>query len=358
MNTAVPPGRVAAAPVLASAAATQSTPSPRSLATTAGLPEGQQFDAWREQVVPFLDIEAPQHTAGFDAEATTLRFGPFLLYAARLPAYDYARSAQRIRRDSLDHWMIGFCRRGTQRQRSGDTVLDFRPGVPHVLSMAQPFEARRAGEQVEWIALHLPRDALPTLEPGFEAMLNQPLAGAPGGLLTDFLGGIADRLDTLVPADLPYLATAAEALLAASLRAGASIAFAPGIERLQLARVKRLIRDNIGQATLRPGRLAGMVGMSRSQLYRLFEPHGGVAQFIQRERLRQARRLLGDPEERRDIATLAEAAGFFDPSSFSRAFRREFGCTPREHRLAALSGAPGGQEPPCGVGLPALLRAL
>ena len=250
--------------------------------STAGLPAAQRSEAWRDQVVPFLDIERPQHSAGFEAEAATLRFGPFLLYAARLPAYDYARGVQRIRRDSLDHWMIGFCRRGTQRQRSGDTVIDFRPGVPHVLSMARPFEARRTGGQVEWIALHVARDALPMLESRFEAALNQPLAGAPGALLADLLGGVADRLDSLAPGDLPHLAAAAEALLGASLRPDAANGGAAGIERLQFAHVRRLVRDNLGAATLRPGRLAAMAGMSRSQMYRLFEPHGGVAQFIQR----------------------------------------------------------------------------
>jgi AraC-like DNA-binding protein len=127
---------------------------------------------------------------------------------------------------------------------------------------------------------------------------------------------------------------------------------------LELARLRRLILDNLGAATLTPGRLAGMAGMSRSQLYRLFEPMGGVARFIQRERLRRVQRRLADPRERRSIATLAEDVGFFDPSSFSRAFRREFGCTPREGRAEALAAGAMTPAAPRETSIMALLRGL
>jgi AraC-like DNA-binding protein len=340
MNTAVPAGGGAASLARAVPTATVATsPAPGTLFTTAGLPARQQFDAWRHQAVPYLDIAAPAAgtEAGFAASAAALRFGPFLLYAASLPAYDHARSAARIRRDSLDHWMVAICRRGTHRQRSGDASLVFRPGTPYVLSMARAFEAQRAGARIDWLTLHVARDAVPELEAPLTAAIYAPLDGVAGLLLADFLGGLRDRLEGLQAPDLTHLATATQALLtAAILPAGG--AGPPQIEQIQLARLRRIIRENLGAATLRPGRLAALAGMSRSQLYRLFEPQGGVAHAIQRERLRRARRLLSDPADRRDIAALAEASGFFDPSSFSRAFRREFGCTPREARLAALVG--------------------
>ncbi|CAH0184384.1 helix-turn-helix domain-containing protein [Roseomonas sp. CECT 9278] len=358
MNTAVPPGRGGPAGTFA-AAPVASQPAPRTGFTTAGLPPAQQFDAWRHQAVPFLDITPPAAgaAAGFEAGATTLRFGPFLMYASRLPAHGHARSAARIRRDSLDHWIIAMCRRGTHRQRSGETMIECRPGVPYVLSMARAFEAQRSGGEIDWVTLHVARDSVPELEATLASSLHAPLDGAAGVLLAGFMAGLRDGVDSVQAADLPHLATAAQALLHGALHpAGAGGALQ--LEQLQLARLRRIIRDNLGAATLTPRRLAALAGMSRSQLYRLFEPMGGVAHFIKRERLRRARRLLSDPSERRDIATLAEEAGFFDPSSFSRAFRREFGCTPREARAAELAGgAPAAAAPARGTVL-ALLRDL
>ena len=115
--------------------------------------------------------------------------------------------------------------------------------------------------------------------------------------------------------------------------------------------------------TLTPKRLCRLIGMSRSQLYRLFEPMGGVARYIQAERLREAHRALADPDNARDIHEIAEDLGFFDASAFSRTFRREYGCKPSDVRAAALSGAgniPLRQAPaeaPAST-LTAMLRAL
>ena len=91
-----------------------------------------------------------------------------------------------------------------------------------------------------------------------------------------------------------------------------------------------------------------MAGLSRSTLYRLFESVGGVAAYIQRERLRAARDALCSPDNIRPIHAIAEACGFADASVFSRAFRHAFGCSPRDARAAAASGAP----PPSAIRLP------
>ena len=90
--------------------------------------------------------------------------------------------------------------------------------------------------------------------------------------------------------------------------------------------------------TLGPETLSRLVGMSRSNLYRLFEDGGGVAGYIQRERLLEARAVLSNPSTARPIAAIAGDLCFADASSFSRAFKRDFGHSPGEVRSAALAG--------------------
>jgi AraC-like DNA-binding protein len=310
--------------------------------STRGIAPQHQFSAWRDLCVPYLDMDRPSAPveAGFEARATALPFGTSMYYHALVPPYDYSRTQARIRRDSLDHWIVAVCLRGAQRQRSGEFDITFQPGVPYVLTMARPFEARREGDEMEWASLFVARDAVPELEPLLSAALYQPLDGPAGRLLAGFLQMLHGVAHGLRPRDFAHLETATGALLAAALegRRDAVEAARPQIEHLQLARIKRLIRANLGSATLGPTRLCAMGGVSRSSLYRLFEPLGGVARFIQRERLKCAYRLLTDPSDRRGVAQMAEAVGFFEPSSFSRAFRAHFGIAPRELRVAACKG--------------------
>ncbi|MBR0659307.1 helix-turn-helix domain-containing protein [Neoroseomonas oryzicola] len=310
--------------------------------STAALPPERQFDAWRSLSVPYLDgVKVHERAApGFPATGTALGFGPFMFYGATLPAYDYGRTAARIRRDSLDHWIIAVCRRGLHRQSGCGADVEFRPGIPYVLSMARPFEAERRGEEIEWLSLFVARDAVPELEPALSAALYRPIETPFGRILADFLATLGREATALTAADLSRLVETTRSLLGAAVTSvttedgqGATL-----LEPLHLARVRRIIRENLGAATLGPARLCALAGISRSALYRLFEPLGGVASAIQQERLALAHRLLSDPEERRGIAQIAEAAGFFDPSTFSRAFRREFGIAPRDLRAEALAG--------------------
>ena len=52
----------------------------------------------------------------------------------------------------------------------------------------------------------------------------------------------------------------------------------------------------------------------------------------------EARRRLADPVRSASIQIVAAEVGFLDHSTFSRAFRREFGYSPSEAREKALAG--------------------
>lgn len=320
---------------------------PRLTITTDAVPRQTQFAFWQASMAAHLDLSRPRSRQGdaFPASSTSWRFGSLMLSQTRLPPCNYRRSAAHIRRDSLDHWIIAICRRGLQRQRSGEVDIEMQRGLPYVFSMAEPFEAERAGTEMDWLTLYVPRDSAVELERPLAALRNRPLDGALGALLGDHLAALEECMPQLSEAEGARLATATLAVLAAAIMPRAEADFGAGdrMAELQRARIKRLIRENLGAATLGPARLCAQAGMSRSQLYRLLEPSGGVARHIQLERLRAAYRLLADPAERRGIARVAEAVGFFEPSTFSRAFRQEYGCSPRDVRMAAKGGcAPGG----------------
>ena len=150
-----------------------------------------------------------------------------------------------------------------------------------------------------------------------------------------------DRLEPDVrEADPARLNKAVGAIVAAAV--------APSAERVAVAksqidlgrkeRVRQAVRRHLRTPTLEPKTLSRLVGMSRSSLYRLFEDTGGVARYIQLQRLFEAQAVLSDPATTQSISAIAEDLCFADASSFSRIFRREFGYSPSEVRWAALAG--------------------
>lgn len=103
--------------------------------------------------------------------------------------------------------------------------------------------------------------------------------------------------------------------------------------------------------------------MSRSSLYRLFEGEGGIAHYIQRQRLLEAHKVLADPANTATIAAVSKDFCFADASTFCRGFKREFGHSPNDARAAALAGlalpaTPSRRPPPDGGDFGALLRGL
>jgi len=60
-----------------------------------------------------------------------------------------------------------------------------------------------------------------------------------------------------------------------------------------------------------------------------------VTRYIQRNRLLEAHAVLTDPTTAQSISAISEDLWFAGASSFSRAFKRKFGSSPGDVRLAA-----------------------
>ena len=106
-----------------------------------------------------------------------------------------------------------------------------------------------------------------------------------------------------------------------------------------LARVTRTVRmiERCGDRELPLGVLAQTAGLSPYHFLRTFEQLTGLTphQYVRRMRLREAAvRLASEPEK---VLNVALDCGFGDVSNFNRAFRTEFGLSPRAYRWQAHS---------------------
>ena len=311
----------------------------QNLFATRALDPRDQYEAWREHFQPIIEVLPDQRAdTGFAAVNEIWRLGELTVSRVSAPSVRVARSKAGIRRDPVDHWVLSYCRSGTTSLRTETSALQAPPGVPYLWSLGETSESQRTA--VERLQIFLPRDAFRTVAPLFDqargAVLDTPL----GHLLGDYMLALERRLPTIGADDLPRLTTAVRGMLAACIAPSAArlVIASRQIDLGRLERVRQVVRQHLRSPALTPKTLSRLVGMSRSNLYRLLEEAGGVAQYIQRQRLLEAHAALCGPALNKSISALAEQLCFADASSFSRAFRHEFGHSPSEVRAAALAG--------------------
>ncbi|PPE78886.1 hypothetical protein C3941_15985 [Kaistia algarum] len=308
--------------------------------STRDLPVASQFDAWRTFMASAIELELPGGTQdGFAAEQSVWDLGRFALTRSVMPSAGYMRSWRHLRRGAMDHWCIVLVCDRYDDPVSGRRA---RPTTMHIRSLGESFEANANDGEV--ISLYMPRDAYGRNSVRFERLAGDLGRSAPIELLADYIMSLERRVGDCRIGDIPALVQATEAMISACLVSNADeIDAARDVLTLSLAeRAKRIIRGALFSPDLTPEFLARSIGISRSGLYRLFEPFGGVRNVIQRERLFAARTALANPAREGSIVEIAERCGFGDASAFSRAFRREFGITPSEVRVSAAIGAPVG----------------
>lgn len=101
-----------------------------------------------------------------------------------------------------------------------------------------------------------------------------------------------------------------------------------------MERIKKFARLNLGNPDLSVELIAESVGLSERQIHRLFASEQlSLMRWVWLQRLERCyEELLADAHEQRSISEIAFHWGFNDQAHFSRAFRKQFGLSPREAR--------------------------
>jgi len=105
--------------------------------------------------------------------------------------------------------------------------------------------------------------------------------------------------------------------------------------------IQTYLLGRLGDAELTPLQIARHHGLSERQLHRAFHAGGiSLCRWLRQTRLDRCAAELADPAmSHRSITRIAFDCGFNDAAHFSRIFRAEFDCAPREYRAAAVAAA-------------------
>ena len=317
---------------------------------THSLPASEQIEAWRCWYGSVVDTASRQPAAeGFRARSTAWTLGAFVFSRVSTPPIAIARTQTLIRRNPVDHWSVSVGKQSASDLKFRRDVLKAPARVPFVVSLGAEIYQERARERIQ---LYLSRDSFQAIAPLLDAARGTALDTPEGKLLADYM--------LLLERNFPHLPVTDGSKLAAAIQAMLGACLAPSADRIAEAshhidltlmeRVRQAVRRNLRSPSLGPDRLCREAATSRSQLYRLLEGEGGVAHYIQRRRLSESFSMLCDVSNNFPIGKVAEMLCFADGSSFSRAFRREFGMSPSDVRATSLGGLPPTPPPKSSAG--------
>lgn len=303
---------------------------PRHTFTTADVVPELQAKAW-QSIVPFLSIEPRRpRELGYLGRITAWNLGSLMLAHTTTQASVFTRDDRLLRADGFDHWTLCAPLSGTIVADGGAAVAG--AGGCQVRALHRVDSG--SNSDIDALFLVVPRDLCHPYASELDRLHGTNLPPGPGRLLVDYLRSLQRHLPLLDLDQLPMLVDATRNMVVAcAVPSRDSLHEAmPAIQATQLERAKQFIRDNLLQPSLDTRELCRYLGMSRSSLYRLFEPLGGVARHIRSARLRDAHRALSTASDTRPVYTIARERGFDDPSEFSRAFKHQFGYSPTEAR--------------------------
>jgi AraC-like DNA-binding protein len=124
----------------------------------------------------------------------------------------------------------------------------------------------------------------------------------------------------------------------AGLRATQSAGDAPVGKTIATARqrVESYIDQNLTSGELTSEQICDKLALSLSSLYRAFAHAGGITAYVRKRPLEVIHALLSTTAEGLSIGETARQYGFVSAAHFSRAFRKQFGFSPRVARRATI----------------------
>lgn len=316
---------------------------------TAALPVRDRFEAWRTAIAPLHETSAADGEPRSLSVATTLwNLGGLVAAHGHYSAQSSERTAAVIRRSGAGGYRLHLTLAGAPVGfETGDDRQLVPPGSLILTDLARPGRQVTTGPS-ETVVLYLSRPDVETLAPRVAEMHGLVLEGPLAGLLRDHVAGLAAAL--AAPAT-PAVAAPALAQATTQLLAAAVAGVVPRQEASRHAvedALRRRIASHVEAHLLDPGLsqegLCRTFHMSRATLYRVMQPLGGVASFVQERRLARIRAALLDPARHHHLGRLAEVHGFASQSHMSRAYKARYGVSPSETgSFAAVVAAPEGR---------------
>lgn len=302
-----------------------------------------RVEAWRQTLASMFDPTPKVAPQSLQGRLDIYHLGQIMAGGVDFPDHHFRRDKAWASKSGFDHYFLQIYLEGGYVGSLGGSDVALRAGDVEVLHMGQTFDTMAAASST--FGVMIPKDLLDQRMGSIADLHGTVLKrdSSAGALLGSYLRTLRDVLPKATAQEAPMIVEGCLGLVAASLRptADALAAAAPQIGAVLTDRILHHVEAHLDSPSLGTESLCVQFRLSRSYLYRLMEPFGGVANHIRRRRLHRAMAMLSQPQGRGSrICDIAYACGFSDEKAFGRAFRAEFDMTPSEARKGAGESMP------------------
>jgi AraC-like DNA-binding protein len=286
-------------------------------------PQADRLPAWQQMTASLYRTWPRGDPETFRAEATGYKVDELVFNHAQFSPARFLRGPELIAGEGKDFLSLQAQLAGEERLIMAHGHVHLRAGHIYLRDWAYEFDSDASAMRLN--AIMIPRHRL---RAGAAMQQDTPVLSwsmdEPDGRMVRMLWDAL--LAELAQATLPQARGLCDAFLGfvdALLGYGPAQKRRPTLGAMQQFLMTRL------QGAVGVNDLCRHFHVSRSTVYRLFEPLGGVSTFISGARLERCYGELraADPQ-RVKIADIAAAWGFTEASSFSRRFRSRFGVAP------------------------------
>ncbi|HCE41426.1 MAG: hypothetical protein CL543_01215 [Alcanivorax sp.] len=318
---------------------------PHDLFRAERFPEADRFPVWRQSVRPLFD-SVPAAGGDFHAWVESYDLREVFMARCGFTPLAFQRHPGRDEAEGGDHWLVQLYQQGGYLGHNGDRPVRVRAGDIGLLDLGRTLETRAPSSRV--LSVVIPREVFAALAPGVRPCHGRVLpAGRPvTTILAHHLASVWHSLPSLTVADLDgvnrlLVSAVAGAFAVPDGAKPPSEAGVRALERTGLDAMLAYIRAHLDE-DLSPALLCSRFGCSRSRLYRLFQPLGGIAAYVREQRLERCfRDLRRAPITGDRVVDVALRWGFDSQSHFCRLFRRAFAMTPSDAIEQARAGEGG-----------------
>lgn len=292
---------------------------------------------WQHFNAPFFDFSLRPNTS-FDVKVSTVFMGEIALAITHAKGGTLRRDAKLVAQSGLDNIQILQYHSGNHRVSFDFGDRHIGPGDFVVLDLAKACHLTIEDHTNTAIILNrrLFEEKVLDLDAVHGTVLRTK--DAMHKILSAFLVTLTEQSMHMSKADLPRVNDATASLFAAGF-AQAFASAAPQANRsigVSLDKVRKFIEERLHDPDLNADNLTDKFPLSRSALYKMFEPLGGVQGYIKKRRMSGVFNALVSHEKVHiAIFDVAKSYGFTSSSTFNRVFRETYGMTPRDLRLSA-----------------------